>query len=429
MKCKTRENKVDLRLGLVADAHIAPDNSPDRSVFETDGRYLCDAFKAFSIIGKDRLDGVLMVGDIVYQNIKDQLYPSLYDLVNQQAEALPKNTPLLYIAGNHEFPQGCSDAEFTQKALNLFCEKTGMSLNFSQEINGYSFICVGCTDYYCSYVSNETENWAIQEIDKAIAKNPNHPVFFLSHMPINGTNFFDYMPHEGKETFSKEFLNKLKSRPQVIVLCAHLHTAAKLPQNIYQDGFTSYHIPMCSGGCLAEVGCNSSGNYHSHEAAFLEVSSGMVKIFGIDLVTGKLTGEPFEINIEGIVNKTDTFNYSADKFQNTNAPYFENEDFIEFPCISDTKIVISFPRGKLLPTGKLNDNFVRAHKIVITEKATGKEAVNLLYQSDFWNYDPPQKLTRVIENLHYETEYEISITPMSPFGIFGNSLHAEFKTI
>lgn len=427
-KWQTRENEVDLRLGLVADAHIAPQNNPARVVSETDGRHLEEAFRAFLEIGKSRLDGVLMVGDIVYQNIKDELYPSLYDLLADKISILG-DTPVLYAAGNHEFPQGCTDAALTEKARKLFIEKTGSAQNFVKKINGFTFVAIGCVDYYCSYVGKETESWALSEIDKAIKEDPKSPVFLLTHIPIYGTNFFRDMPCDGNETFSEEFFAALKSRPQLIVLCAHCHTAAQLPQNLWQGGFSSYHIPMCSGGCLSELSCDPSGAYHNHEAAILEVSRGVVKIFGIDLVTGKYTGEPFEINIKGIAEGSDTFNYSEDKYEKTNAPYFEEGDKISFLNIADTQIVISFPRGKIEPTGKLCDNFIRAHRIIVTEKETGKEALNLLYQSDFWNYDPPKYLTRVLSNLHYETNYEISISPMSPYGVFGKPITAEFKTI
>lgn len=408
-------NKI--RIGLIGDSHLRKE--------ETDGANFTKALKYFSENFAEPLDALILTGDIVYQTDKDKLFPEIYDCVYEQIKKYANGIPLMYIMGNHEYPQGCTDESLNRAALKLFSDKASQDLNLHITVSGYHIFGAGCINYQCDRLPEETEDFLIKGITEAINENPPHPVFLAVHFPVSHTVF-----DESHEMFSENFVSFLKTHPQIIVISAHFHVAAQLVQNIYQyeNGATHFQTPMVSGGILTEINCDTYAYLHPHELSYIEIEDGFVKIFKADIDTGKQIGKPWEVDIAGIVNKTAEPLYTAKKLKSDCVPYFEEGDKIILNSVYDTTLIYSYPRGKCKETGALQDDFVYSHRVVIREIESGKEVLNKVYISDFYNLNPPEFIARQASDLHWERDFEIEISPISIFGIEGKPICARFTT-
>ena len=445
---EARTNAPALRVGLIGDSHITP--------YDTKAVWFEAALNAFSQIGANKLDGLALSGDNVYfdnTTLSDGPYDVMYNHINK----IIPSKQIVYTMGNHEFPQNDKSEAMSAAAIDFFEEKTGQTLNYHTIISGFHFITSGAKDYNGALLK-ENEEWLMQEIDNAIgadSKNSTYtevggvksysfengiipdsekPVFIMLHHPIAKTVF-----NQTNTKYSEEFLTFLKERPQVINIVAHEHVAPHLPQNIWQDGFTVYHSPLCSNGNISVFNLtkDSEENYYdvAHFASMIEVENNIVKIFKLDLSSKKYIGEPWEIDIPSIVtsltddnttNDKQYFNYSSDKSENTNTPYYPNSASVSAEVNGNSVNVIYSTNAKNEATGKLQDGFVRGYKLELST-ASGK-VYSSTFQHDFYMETPSKTQTRKITGLGYDVDYTATVYPMSPFGIYGEGISTTFTT-
>lgn len=414
-----------LKIGVIGDSHVT-----------TDTTWFSEALSAQEALSGGTLDGLALMGDIIYQNQSNELINDRYDdvmnvLSNSGYGLGDDQAPYVYAMGNHEFPQnGSLSEEMVASSKTLFTEKTGQALMVDKVIGGYHFIASAPENYNLTY-STETESWLKEEIDAAIAEDggSSKPVFVMLHGPAGGTFF-------GKENkrFSQEFIDYLKTKPQVINLTAHEHVAAQLPQNIYQDGFTVFESPLAGGGYLEEIGCTSTGNITSvHQAAMITVdTANVVKIYKLDLVTKELIGDPWVVDIPAIVtsynnSNTTAYLYSADKRTNTATPSFP-EGAAVTAVVGDNGVKVTWPNTATnTETENQQDGFVRAYKLEI-KTADGVELSSAIYQNDFYKETPSASFTKTIGGLPSNMNIVVKVYPMSPFGVFGDAISAQVTT-
>ncbi len=418
---EARTNTPDLRIGVISDSHITP--------YNTEAPWFKSALTAFTKIGANKLDGLALAGDIVYfdnTTISDAPYDTVYTHIN----TIMPNKPVVFAMGNHEFPQNDKSAAKSAEAIAFFEEKTSQPINYHTTINNFHFITSGAKDYNGEILS-ENEQWLMQEIDKAIASDNLKPVFLMLHHPIAKTVF-----NESNTKYSEEFLAFLKARPQVINIVAHEHVAAQLPQCIWQDGFTVYQSPLCANGNVSLFGtADQERDMNVHTASMIEVENNVVKIFKLDLSTNNYIGEPWVIDIPSIVNSladSDSsndklyWNYSADKSENTNVPYYPAGASVSAD-VSDNTVVLTYSsNAKNEATGILQDGFIRGYKIEL--KAGSTIAYSNTFQSDFYKAQQAETQSRTITGLGYDVDYTATVYPMSPFGIFGEGISTTFTT-
>lgn len=412
---------ADLKIGIIGDSHVTTDSSILG--------WFQEALSAQNAVGGGSLDGIALTGDVIYQNKSDELITDRYDSVITSLNAAGFGTgegqaPYVYAMGNHEFPQnGSLSDEMVQASKDLFVEKTGQTLNYHTVINGYDFIAAAPVNYNLSY-SADTESWLKQEIDAAIAKDSNKPVFVLLHGPVQGT-VFDITT----KLYSDEFVEYLKTKPQVVNLTAHWHVPAQLPQTIWQDGFTAFQSPLTGGGYLSQLNCTSTGNISTvHQASMLTVKDNVVKIYKMDLVTKEFIGEPWVIDIPSIVSGDNSaYLYSADKRENSNKPVFPADASVS-AAVSGNSVTVTYPNTATNEaTANQQDGFIRAYKVEIATTG-GTVITSATYQNEFYSDTPSASFTRSLGGLPYGLNFVANVYPMSPLGVFGEPVSTTFAT-
>jgi len=372
-----------------------------------------------------------MNGDIVLQSSKTVNYTAHYDTVysilnengiGQQKAGLENNIPVIYAMGNHEFPQNNNDRTTCDESIAIFNEKTGQELDYHTEYNGYHFIASGGTTYnLCDNTSNVSgtlntnEEWIMEEIDKALAADENgeKPVFLMLHHPIQNTasSYTD-------KRYTAEFIEFLNARPRVINLTAHVHTPAQNPKSMWQNGFTSYHVPPGDG----------SGR---KQASFIEIEGSEVKIYKIDMATKEYIGDPWVIDTS---KGTEGFLYTAADRAVTNAPSYSADAKLSVSDITKYAAVLTYPQGSCEQTGVQQDGFVASHRIVLTNKNTdsvvNEQTISTPYTTftDYTKLDASAEYTLEYSGLSAGETYTVNVYPRSIFGTEGLPLTAEFTT-
>ncbi len=200
------------------------------------------------------IDALILVGDIAENGLQCE-----YEVVtNHLADSGVKN--YLFAVGNHDvrlrlYKQVVSRFTEFQNNLNDKAESDLAidKLNYTYEINGYTFIVMGTdrTEFEESYFGEEQLKW----LDSTLAAKAKDgkPVFVIVHQPLalthglpltwgNGTN--KKAGHVGEQSDELEaIMNKYKN---VIMLNGHLHTG--LGQYNYEKvgNFHSINVPSTS---------------------------------------------------------------------------------------------------------------------------------------------------------------------------------------
>ena len=184
---------INARFALFSDYHLINDASR-----------LEIALDAFTNIGG--IDGIMQVGDQIYMNQANVLMPELYEGINMVFEGYEDLTevPNAIIMGNHEFPLSATDKEICAEAREMFVEGLGINedrigiidlhteedgvpyADAAYDMAGYTVVAVSSMDYL-NTISPQSEAWAKEQIEAALADDPNKPVFYLQHQCFQDT--------------------------------------------------------------------------------------------------------------------------------------------------------------------------------------------------------------------------------------------------
>jgi len=406
---------VAFRFALIGDSHVNADGQ-HKGYFEK-------AVQTLNTVGG--IDAFGLNGDVILYSSAVTEAP--YDHINEVLSAngvgnSEGSIPYIYAMGNHEFIQNDNKTETCAQAVEMFKTKMGQELNCHKEFNGYHVIASGGESYNCQWSAgnyNTDEEWIENEILKIEAEdddNPNKPIFLMLHHPIIDSTLRGVTSIDRR--YTKDFVNFLAARPNIVQLTAHQHIAAQYPQTICQDlGFTSFQTPLTS---------TASGN-NAHQTSFIDVTTdNKVKIYKIDLETQKYIGEPWVIDIAA---GKDGFKYTdAIRANNTQAPAFADDAQITATNVEHYSVTLNYPTGTIQAMNDQQDNIVRAHKVTITDKETGEVVKTESYNANFTTVPQPETLSRNITNLDAGTTYTVTVQPMSMFGVYGEALTGEFTT-
>ncbi len=411
-------SKPDLRISVISDVHVthfgAGENEFKRALeFHTKKLPKSDIF--------------LFAGDIAYQldsseeSICRNIYTSNYDFILETVgELIPQDTPKLFVLGNHEYPQENIDPDLTKKAFDTWCAKIGQPPMEHVILNGYHFIKYP-TLSWAMEASPENEKWAMNEIDIALADDPENPVFFVSHAPLHNT-----VTCSGNKPadFSAEFRSFLVKRPRVIHISGHHHAHILDEKAIYQEGFTSLSAPICAVGFITIEGCDCETNpvFGFSQSLFIEVTGKIVKVFKIDLTSGKFIGQPWVIDLDE--TKNGIYAYGKKRRLSANCPEFSPEASLSVH--TEANDVFASIQQKFL-----NFNIcVEYYKLVATDE-NGNEVLNKIEASDFYNlthgknYAP--EITYKLPGLK-PGSYNLKVYPLNCFFASGkNPLSCAFK--
>lgn len=195
----------------------------------------------------NRLDAVLIAGDvtdmgtkIAFGSIKAALAPVLKD----------ETQFLATISTSHD------DRTIGKNSLELYENIMGQETDFHRVINGYHFIGISASKTEGEHYSEYQKEWLVQELDKAVADDPDKPIFVLQHEHISNTVY-------GSSDFEgwgmPDFAEILKNYPQVVDFSGHSHYPNNDPRSIWQGEYTA----VGTGGLYyAEVTVDDTKTVH-----------------------------------------------------------------------------------------------------------------------------------------------------------------------
>ena len=404
---------ADLRLAVISDTHITHRGEGIQRFTRT--------LEIFSQI-TPAVDAYLLAGDICYQidkaggGVCDVLYEEPYDMFLGAARRYIKDTPLVYVLGNHEFPQNNNGEEITADAIRLFCEKTGQPERQHRVVNGHHIIAVGGENWTCA-LRPEDEAWVREEVKKAVADTPRLPVFVMHHKSVAGTVTGAWNPRLFSEDY-KEFLSQF---PNVVNLTGDLHTPAQHPLAIYQNGYTAIHAPMNAVGNFGHYVDGSKEQMNmptdgSH-ALLIEVRGGAVEIYRLDICKNLVIGDPYLIDIPGILDGTADFLYGADRAKDAKPPVFPADVKITAEVKGD-RLHFTFDAATQTPCGHNQDDRVPFYRLTLC-KGDAELSAHCI-PAEYWRYDAPLRVSGSIP-LSAGADC-LKITPVSFFELAGEPI-------
>ncbi len=419
-----------VHIGVISDTHVISNQTAN----------MTKAFQAFNDLAENSLAGVVLNGDIIYQydgnGVSQTVTDVAYDAVFNSLESVLGQgyESFVWTMGNHEFPQGTDNADLTSQAMEYYKTKVGQvdeegKQRYVADFDSYTVISAGAENYYGIY-SAETEAWILEQIEAAVDADAEKPIFLALHHPLQGT-----VMNISIKSCSEEFITELKKYPQVINLASHIHTAAQNPATIRQDGFTSILTPYL--GETGYIGVEGT-KYDSSlaQALMLEIDpdTNIVKIYKLDVKNNEFIGNPFVIDVPGLVNGTADYLYTDERITNASTPAFP-QNATATVALKGDRATITFPQAvNAAQSDEVEDGFVLYYKAkVINTSNNGVIAEKQLASGYHLTNDVnnmPETVTATIESLPEGTTCKVSIIPVSPFGKEGAAIETEeFTTL
>lgn len=396
-----KEGKVTF--GVVSDTHVTASKT-------TEKERLAKAFQRFSNLGLDRM---VVVGDLT-----DGGSTSEYDTWKEIKDT-NLTIPLIASMGNHE---GNSAAGFE--------EATGNIPNNNQVVNGYHFITLspgsGTLDETTGRGSAQgggnytyTLEWLKQQLDAAVAEDPNKPIFVFFHHPIKNTF---YVSHEWYGSGLEEIF---KDYPQVVSFSGHIHSPNNNPTSIWQDGgytavntVTLSYMELETGMIYGSIPPNANNVAQGLEVT---VDGSVVTIKNYDFIADQYLDQTWTFDI------TKELPYTEERKAGAVAPEFDDTDKVTVSEITDNSAKIEFDQASV-PENSVGD-VVHSYKYDFINKATGKVAKTFRTFSEYYFTPMPETISYTTTELKAGTEYELQIHAIDAYGLVSEDYLTEtFKT-
>jgi predicted phosphodiesterase len=241
----------DFRFGVISDTHIG--YTGRGSTHYPNHERLAKVLKWYN---SKNAAALAIVGDITHNG-----YESEYDTFNAAWNANRGNLKLIAVMGNHDaYPQS-STSDYSaairyEQKIALADGKVSDKTNYHYTLEGYHFIVInGGRSNYFDQANMRTpgekantadennpfyaaiKDWTIQQIQAAIAADPNKPVFLFLHHPLKNT--FYVSDEWYTAAFGDGDSSVLNDYPQVVAFSGHIHSPNNDPRSIWQKGFTS----------------------------------------------------------------------------------------------------------------------------------------------------------------------------------------------
>ncbi len=400
----------DMKIGVMSDVHF---QTATGCTAESTVPVMLEQFKA------DNVDVIMLTGDIGYacEDLEYEKFWAAWDSVFPDEETAPE---LFVISGNHEYDRVVFGKEELSVAQERFMNVFGLEeMNQHIVVNGYHFIGVNSEDGSTHGKYTEVSaDWLKQQLDIAVADNPNMPIFVTAHQPILNTTYGSEWG--GSETGA--LYEVLKDYPQVVYFAGHSHYASENERSIFQEFFTCVDVTS-----LNYMSLEDGNKAYQSQGALLVTVSGADKQIVIDrykidhaeegdsVVKIK---EPWVLNLP--LNPAE-FTYTNARAESRTAPTFAEGSAL---TVSD----VTFATAKVAFPAATHDDYV--HNYNIRVKLGDTVVMEKLVNGDFYKDADQQKATWSVpvEGLEPNTTYTVEVTAEESFGKESQPLVAEFTT-
>ena len=406
------EEYQDMKIAVLSDLHFKAGDGAVDTAFIT----MMEQFKT------ENLDVVMITGDIGYacEEVEYEKFWAAWDTVFPDAETAPE---LVIVSGNHEFDR----AVFGKESYGEAVERILRVFNFGEEMNqhvvvkGYHFITINSESEYTHGKFTETSTaWLKEQLDAAVAENPNMPIFVTAHQPLLNTTYgSDWDASLNKTAALYELL---KDYPQVVFFAGHSHYPMENERSIYQDTFTCVDVTSMNYMSIED----GSKNY-DYQGALLVTVSGADKQIVIDRYkinhgeegdTAEKIKESWTLNLP--LNPAE-FTYTAARAESRVAPTFAEGSAVTVSEVAQNTAKVNFPAAT-------HDDYVHAYNIVIKNGET--VALNQTVNGDFHKPAAQQaaSFSVKVSGLEAGVTYTVEVTAVESFGKASEPLVLEFTT-
>ena len=330
--------------------------------------------KALQILAPFKPDVFLNAGDIA--DLADyhgalKLYREIF------REFFPGGEPQHVIcAGNHDV-WGTKNQTLPEM-FDSFCQNIGIPHDevCHTVVKGYDFIAI--TDEHCDDYTAPKLARVKELLDEATARDPQKPVFIVTHHPPANTVAGSYDRH-GKKNL-RELFNHY---PQVVSFSGHTHYPTEDERAIWQKEFTAVTTSTLSYGCIKEGffnTCNSILPFarEAIQALYMEVFADKIVIRRFN-VADQCELKPQNVWQIALPCDPEHPQYGDDRALSRVAP--------EFPADAQAVLRYDYGFAYIIFDAAKHDDFVKSYLIKATVKqddGTWKESAPVKYVADFY---------------------------------------------
>ncbi|MBQ6618524.1 MAG: hypothetical protein IJH68_00070 [Thermoguttaceae bacterium] len=428
------DDEVVLRFSVTSDVHFP--NPPGREpifafpcntqvIQKRRFRKMIDWVCRYSFSHRyPRLDAFAVNGDMTDSGADDERLP-FRDIMDQ---GLPPETKRVLTVADHGFY--LSSREHWEEVF-------GTPISAHQVIGGYHFITLSPPDTrYGDGMFADQIDWVHQQLKDAAADDPEKPIFFFQHYPVSLPEPRD--PNRqpqwlyGRSTIRchkanwgpSDLFGLFQEFPQVIDFAGDSHYPICDPGSAWQDRFSAFGTGSLANLKMLEEPYwkYPEGRYEYAQFYIVEVhSSGRVHLKIVNLATETILPLSFVIPAPG---HPDSYLYTDARIDSYPVPVWEDGAVLKVPYTSEHGGGFRFEQTK-------NRENTQSYRITFRQKGKtdGEPALEKYVWSEFYRYPVPDSIEHFEEGLQPQTEYDVSVTPISFFGGEGKPITASFKTV
>ncbi len=402
------KKEVVLRFAAMSDIHLNGSKTQEEYLrFE---KALDFMYNYSSKQEYKNFDVLLVAGDMTNHGYDVELQ-AFGDVVKNKVR---NSTQKMFVMGNHEYYNN-DTPETVQNRWESYAE---VGKNTHIVVNGYHFIGVSLrdqTDY--TYASD----WLDGELAKAVADDPQKPVFVTQHYHIAETVY-------GSDIWgTAQLTSVLKKYPQIVNFSGHSHYPINDPKSIHQKYFTSLGLGTLSYFELEpgmDYGTVPPDAKKAAQFYVVEVYSDNSVVFKpYDLITGRFFPTEYAITDPSDTTK---FIYTDDRAKTADKPRFADGTTLEASDVTATGCTLSFKQATD------NEN-LHSYRFDFYTK-DGTKAVSFKVWSNFYFLDNGVTMTYTMNpdkfsKLEPNTEYRCVVTAIDSYGKESeNTIETSFTT-
>ena len=402
-------NGAPLRVAVISDLQLPDTRDNSTHQYESFENTL-------TMLKNKGMDALIIGGDFTDCGTKKAwgTFKEIYDRV--MADSI-KPIPM-YILGNHDYwlPDfiKCFEIPTPAKMQDRFIEYTGEQVYSHKVINGYHFICWSSSDgsYDKSYQNKEAVR---AELDRAVADDPEKPVFVITHI-----NPFD-TAYGSTEWGNEDIYEVLKDYPQAVSISGHSHFSLIDERSIWQKEFTAFttqsldYIELESGKFNGSVPMDAYGNSIADKlpgCIYMSIEKDKVTVERLEN-TGNAFKEPWVL--EAPFDKP--VKYTEERAKANKAPELDKNLSVS---VSDVKDVNDKPQKMISFAAGSDDDFVHSYKLQFLDEneklldfeETDYEGNVILYDDEGEKTDKGGK-PKIISEVLYFSVYVLGLANMS----------------